>query len=185
MHIGPYHIENPLALAPMVGVTDRFFRQLCRSLGAGDVSTIEPLVGRDARGDRRQLDSDLIWVMAPLAGVLFLVKTPSTHGNRGGGVLMKIETLLEMKGRDVVTVHPTAKLSAVVRRMKLGHTGCVVVSEDGTDVQGIIAVRDISYLLAEHDDANFAMDRPASEIMTRSVKTYRGSSPKGRRTSSR
>jgi tRNA-dihydrouridine synthase B len=35
MRIGPYSIENPLALAPMVGVTDRFFRQLCRSLGAG------------------------------------------------------------------------------------------------------------------------------------------------------
>ena len=35
MHIGPYSIENPLALAPMVGVTDRFFRQLCRGLGAG------------------------------------------------------------------------------------------------------------------------------------------------------
>ncbi len=37
MYIGPYHIENPLALAPMVGVTDRFFRQLCRDLGAGYV----------------------------------------------------------------------------------------------------------------------------------------------------
>lgn len=84
---------------------------------------------------------------------------------------MKIETLLEMKGRDVVTVQPTAKLSAVVRRMKLGHTGCVVVSEDGKEVQGIIAVRDISYLLAEHDDPSFAMDRTAAEIMTRSVKT--------------
>lgn len=35
MQIGPYTIETPLALAPMVGVTDRFFRQLCRSLGAG------------------------------------------------------------------------------------------------------------------------------------------------------
>jgi len=35
MHIGPYHIENPLALAPMAGVTDRFFRALCRELGAG------------------------------------------------------------------------------------------------------------------------------------------------------
>ena len=34
MQIGPYLIENPLALAPMVGVTDRFFRQLCRTLGA-------------------------------------------------------------------------------------------------------------------------------------------------------
>ena len=39
MHIGPYHIENPLALAPMVRVTDRFFRQLCRELGAGYVVT--------------------------------------------------------------------------------------------------------------------------------------------------
>ena len=35
MRIGPYTIDNPLALAPMVGVTDRFFRQLCRALGAG------------------------------------------------------------------------------------------------------------------------------------------------------
>ncbi len=37
MHIGPHHIENPLALAPMVGVTDKFFRSLCRELGAGYV----------------------------------------------------------------------------------------------------------------------------------------------------
>ncbi len=37
MKIGPYTIENPLALAPMVGVTDKFFRRLCRELGAGYV----------------------------------------------------------------------------------------------------------------------------------------------------
>jgi len=35
MQIGPYIIDNPLALAPMVGVTDKFFRRLCRELGAG------------------------------------------------------------------------------------------------------------------------------------------------------
>ena len=35
MRFGPYEIDNPLALAPMAGVTDRFFRQLCRELGAG------------------------------------------------------------------------------------------------------------------------------------------------------
>jgi CBS domain-containing protein len=84
---------------------------------------------------------------------------------------MKIETLLETKGRDVVTVRPTAKLSTVVRRMKLGRTGCVVVSEDGKHVEGIVAVRDIAYALAEHEAAKFAMDRTASEIMSRSVKT--------------
>ena len=35
MRIGPYSLPNPLALAPMVGVTDKFFRRLCRDLGAG------------------------------------------------------------------------------------------------------------------------------------------------------
>ena len=35
MQIGPYTFKNNLALAPMAGVTDRPFRQLCRRLGAG------------------------------------------------------------------------------------------------------------------------------------------------------
>lgn len=33
--IGPYQLPNALLLAPMAGVTDRPFRQLCRKLGAG------------------------------------------------------------------------------------------------------------------------------------------------------
>ena len=37
MQIGPYSLDNPLALAPMVGVTDKFFRRLCRELGAAYV----------------------------------------------------------------------------------------------------------------------------------------------------
>ncbi|MDH4020625.1 MAG: tRNA dihydrouridine synthase DusB [Xanthomonadales bacterium] len=39
MQIGPYRLRNPIALAPMAGVTDRPFRQLCRELGAGYVVT--------------------------------------------------------------------------------------------------------------------------------------------------
>ncbi|HZY19826.1 MAG TPA: tRNA dihydrouridine synthase DusB [Ramlibacter sp.] len=35
MHIGPYSLANNLFVAPMAGVTDRPFRQLCRRLGAG------------------------------------------------------------------------------------------------------------------------------------------------------
>ncbi len=35
MRIGPFTLTAPLALAPMAGVTDRPFRLLCRSLGAG------------------------------------------------------------------------------------------------------------------------------------------------------
>ena len=33
--IGPYHIQNQTVLAPMAGVTDLPFRQLCRKMGAG------------------------------------------------------------------------------------------------------------------------------------------------------
>ncbi len=35
MRIGPYTIANPAILAPMAGITDRPFRQLCKRLGAG------------------------------------------------------------------------------------------------------------------------------------------------------
>jgi tRNA-dihydrouridine synthase B len=35
MHIGPYQLRNNLIVAPMAGVTDRPFRQLCKAMGAG------------------------------------------------------------------------------------------------------------------------------------------------------
>jgi len=35
MHIGHYQLDNNLILAPMAGVTDRPFRELCRKQGAG------------------------------------------------------------------------------------------------------------------------------------------------------
>ncbi|MFN3414739.1 MAG: tRNA dihydrouridine synthase DusB [Caldimonas sp.] len=35
MRIGPYELPNALFVAPMAGVTDRPFRQLCKRLGAG------------------------------------------------------------------------------------------------------------------------------------------------------
>jgi tRNA-dihydrouridine synthase B len=35
MHIGPFALTNNLFVAPMAGVTDRPFRQLCKRLGAG------------------------------------------------------------------------------------------------------------------------------------------------------
>jgi len=39
MRIGPYLIDPPIGLAPMAGVTDKPFRQLCKRLGAGIATT--------------------------------------------------------------------------------------------------------------------------------------------------
>jgi tRNA-dihydrouridine synthase B len=59
--IGPYRFANRLALAPMAGVTDRPFRQLCRELGAGmtvsEMITSRPDL-RDSRKTRLRMDHD-------------------------------------------------------------------------------------------------------------------------------
>lgn len=57
--IGPYCFPNRLVLAPMAGVTDRPFRQLCRQLGAG--MTVSEMISskpelRDTRKSRLRRD---------------------------------------------------------------------------------------------------------------------------------
>ena len=50
MQIGRHRIDPPVILAPMAGVTDKPFRQLCKRLGAGlavsEMTTSEPLLWR-------------------------------------------------------------------------------------------------------------------------------------------
>jgi len=47
VYIGSHHIENNLVVAPMAGVTDRPFRQLCKRLGAG--LAVSEMVASDPR----------------------------------------------------------------------------------------------------------------------------------------
>lgn len=47
MHIGPHQLNNNLIVAPMAGVTDRPFRQLCKRLGAG--MAVSEMVASDPR----------------------------------------------------------------------------------------------------------------------------------------
>jgi tRNA-dihydrouridine synthase B len=35
LHVGPYTIQHPILLAPMAGITDLPFRELCKNMGAG------------------------------------------------------------------------------------------------------------------------------------------------------
>jgi len=57
MNIGPYLLPNPYFVAPMAGVTDRPFRQLCKRLGAGyavsEMVTSRPDLQGSAKTSRR------------------------------------------------------------------------------------------------------------------------------------
>ena len=61
MRIGPYSLRNTLVLAPMAGVTDRPFRQLCKRLGAG-MAVSEMVTSRadlrDSLKSRRRRDHE-------------------------------------------------------------------------------------------------------------------------------
>jgi len=61
MRIGPYSLRNKLVLAPMAGVTDRPFRQLCKALGAG-MAVSEMVTSRadlrDSLKSRRRRDHE-------------------------------------------------------------------------------------------------------------------------------
>jgi tRNA-dihydrouridine synthase B len=57
MHIGPHVLKNNLIVAPMAGVTDRPFRQLCKAMGAGmavsEMIAANPQLWNTAKSQRR------------------------------------------------------------------------------------------------------------------------------------
>ena len=44
---------------------------------------------------------------------------------------MFVEEILQKKGRDVLTIRPTASVREAVQRLSLERVGALIVSEDG------------------------------------------------------
>jgi len=68
MQIGPYSLRNALIVAPMAGVTDRPFRQLCKHFGAGHA--VSEMLSADKAVHARKkslLRSDFTGELAPIS----------------------------------------------------------------------------------------------------------------------
>ena len=82
---------------------------------------------------------------------------------------MQVSGLLAGKGSDVVTVAPDTPVEGVAARLAEHKIGAVVVSGDGSAIEGIVSERDIVRALA--DQGASALQQPASAIMTSEVFT--------------
>ena len=82
---------------------------------------------------------------------------------------MTVKAILSRKGRDVVTIAPTANLSEAVQLLAARRIGAVVVTGADNRVAGILSERDIVRTLGERGPA--ALEDNVAAVMTRKVTT--------------
>jgi CBS domain-containing protein len=85
---------------------------------------------------------------------------------------MHVKVILKDKGAAVETIRPDATIADVVDRLKARRIGVLVVSENGSSVDGIISERDVVSGLAEFGAS--LLDQPVAGSMTQDVKTCSG-----------
>jgi CBS domain-containing protein len=86
---------------------------------------------------------------------------------------MRIREVLAGKpGHEVVTVRPDATVRELVGMLAGHNIGALVVSGDGSTVDGIVSERDVVRRL--HEDEQL-LDTPVSSIMSADVQTCEGS----------
>jgi CBS domain-containing protein len=82
---------------------------------------------------------------------------------------MRISDLLRVKGTQTVTVPPNMTVRRLLAVLAEHQIGAVVVSVDGTSVDGIASERDIVRALAQRGAA--ALSEPVTAIYTAEVRT--------------
>ena len=82
---------------------------------------------------------------------------------------MRISEVLQNKSTtDVVTINPDASVRELVALLAQHNIGALIVSADGSSVDGIVSERDVVRRLNEEDDV---LDGSVSAIMTAGVET--------------
>jgi CBS domain-containing protein len=82
---------------------------------------------------------------------------------------MKISDVIKAKpSHDVITITPDASVRDLLALLAEHNIGAVIVSGDGTAVDGIVSERDVVRKLHGHDEVLAA---PVSQIMTAVVQT--------------
>ena len=82
---------------------------------------------------------------------------------------MKVDTILNTKGREVETTRPDTGVVMAVHKLATMGIGALVVSEDGARVEGVISERDVVRGLAKHGPR--LLDMRVGEVMTRHAPT--------------
>jgi CBS domain-containing protein len=84
-------------------------------------------------------------------------------------VAVKISDVLRNKGAGVVTIRPDETVTGLLALLAEHRIGAVVVSADGSTVDGIVSERDIVRHL--HSSGTDVLSAPVSQIMTSEVTT--------------
>lgn len=84
---------------------------------------------------------------------------------------MDVATILKAKGAKVVTIEPEATIGEAAQILKREKIGALVVSNDGSSVQGILSERDIVGGLGDVTRRARLLDTPVSALMTRDIVT--------------
>jgi CBS domain-containing protein len=63
---------------------------------------------------------------------------------------VNVEHILARKGREVKTIRPDVSIAEALRRLRAEGIGSLVVSENGTNLVGILSDRDILNAIADH-----------------------------------
>jgi CBS domain-containing protein len=82
---------------------------------------------------------------------------------------VKVSDVLRSKGSEVITIKPDETISGLLALLAEHRIGAVVVSTDGSSVEGIVSERDIVRHL--HSSGTSVLEATVSQIMTSEVTT--------------